>query len=159
MNIHLQPITAGNWKECIALEVAPEQEGFIASNLYSIAEARFLDGFQCKGIYLDKCMIGFAMYGIDPDDGKYWIYRFMVDASYQGQGYGKRALQLLLDEIGAQPDRTEHCLLGYNPKNEAARRLYASAGFVETGIAPWGEMMAKYDFSDRPGLADGTGNI
>ncbi|RJG23111.1 hypothetical protein [Paenibacillus thiaminolyticus] len=55
----------------------------------------------------------------------------------------------MLDEIGAHPDRMEHCLLGYDPNNEAARRLYASAGFVETGISPWGEMMAKYDFPGR----------
>ncbi len=47
-----------------------EQQTFIASNLYSIAEVQFLDNFYAKGIYFDEKMIGFTMFGIDPDDKK-----------------------------------------------------------------------------------------
>jgi diamine N-acetyltransferase len=41
-------------------------------------------------------------------------------------------------------DRTEIILLGYNPDNEHARKLYKKVGFKEVGIASWGEMIAKY---------------
>lgn len=35
--IRLEPVTVNNWKACIALELAPDQERFVPSNLYSIA--------------------------------------------------------------------------------------------------------------------------
>lgn len=91
-------------------------------------------------------MIGFVMYGMDPDDNNYWIYRFMIDEKYQNNGYGKKALQLVVKEITIQENKTDKLFLGYNPRNEEARRLYRSVGFVETGIAPWGEMIAQYKF-------------
>ena len=30
-------------------------------------------------------MIGFTMFGIDPDDKNYWIYRLMIDEEFQGK--------------------------------------------------------------------------
>jgi diamine N-acetyltransferase len=146
MKISLGIVKKSNWEECIQLKVRKDQEGNIASNLYSIAEAQFLNGFICNAIYLDEAMIGFVMYGIDPDDINYWIYRFMIDEKYQNNGYGKKAMQLVVEEINKQEHKTDKLLLGYNPSNEAARRLYRAVGFVETGIAPWGEMIAQYKF-------------
>lgn len=65
--IYLNPIDKINWEEAIRLSVKEEQQTFIASNLYSIAEVQFLDNFYAKGIYLDEKMIGFTMFGIDSD--------------------------------------------------------------------------------------------
>ncbi|HHP1041549.1 TPA: GNAT family N-acetyltransferase, partial [Bacillus thuringiensis] len=69
--IYLQPIDKSNWEEAISLSVKEEQQTLIASNLYSIAEVQFLDNFYANGIYLDGKMIGFTMFGIDPDDNNY----------------------------------------------------------------------------------------
>ncbi|MGF7050816.1 diamine N-acetyltransferase [Paenibacillus sp. DS2015] len=146
MEISLKSIEKSNWEECIQLKVREDQEDNMASNLYSIAEVQFLNGFICKAIYLDEAMIGFVMYGMDPDDNNYWIYRFMIDERYQNNGYGKKALQLVVEEINIQENKTDKLLLGYSNSNETARRLYRSVGFVETGIAPWGEMIAQYKF-------------
>ncbi|XEC96613.1 GNAT family N-acetyltransferase [Paenibacillus tarimensis] len=144
--ITLKTIDKSNWEECIQLKPRFEQVKFIASNLYSIAEAQFLDGFTTKAIYFDGTMVGFTMFGLDPDDGNYWIYRFMIDGRFQGRGYGYLAIQLVIGEINKRQDRTAVLMLGYKPDNEQARRLYAKAGFQEEGIAPWGEMLAKYRF-------------
>ncbi|MGQ0514953.1 GNAT family N-acetyltransferase, partial [Bacillus sp. D-CC] len=97
--IYLKAIDKSNWKEAIRLSVKKEQQTFIASNLYSIAEVQFLDNFYAKGIYLDKKMIGFTMFGIDSDDNNYWIYRLMIDKKFQGKGIGKQAIHLVIDEI------------------------------------------------------------
>lgn len=141
----LQNIDKSNWEDAIGLSVTKEQESFIASNLYSIAEVQFLPDFLAKGIYLDNKMIGFAMYGIDPDDNNYWIYRLMIDKDFQGRGYGNQAIRLVIDDITRSNDKgIPYIMIGYHPTNMAAKWAYKKAGFIETGIAPWGEMLAKY---------------
>ena len=142
--ISLKSIDQSNWEACIKLKPKQEQQGFIASNLYSIAESKFFPRMNIKAIYCGEKLLGFAMYGIDSDDGNYWIYRFMIDAHYQGRGHGKSAMKLIIQDIESREDRTDVIWLGYQPDNEQARKLYASVGFKEAGMAPWGEMLAKY---------------
>ncbi|SMG20039.1 GNAT family N-acetyltransferase [Paenibacillus aquistagni] len=144
--ITLKDVDKSNWEACAQLKVRPEQEDYIASNLYSIAEAQFLEGFVTKAIYHNDELIGFAMYGLDADDHNYWIYRFMLDKRYQGQGFGQKGMQLVIEDIYRRDDRTNALLLGYNPSNDPARKLYEKIGFKEIGIAEWGEMIAKYIF-------------
>ncbi|HFK1549292.1 MULTISPECIES: GNAT family N-acetyltransferase [Bacillus] len=143
--LFLKPIDKSNWKEAIRLSVNKEQQAFIASNLYSIAEVQFLDNFYAKGIYLDEKMIGFTMFGIDSDDNNYWIYRLMIDEKFQGKGIGKQAIYLVIDEI----KRNNHTnisliMIGYAPENLTAKFVYKKAGFIETELSPWGEQLAKY---------------
>ncbi|MFV8521183.1 GNAT family N-acetyltransferase [Bacillus sp. SBS7] len=143
--LYLRPIDKSNWKEATKLSVKEEQQTFIASNLYSIAEVQFLDNFYAKGIYLDEKMIGFTMFGIDPDDNNYWIYRLMIDKRFQGKGIGKQAIYLVIDEI----KRNNHTnisliMIGYAPENLTAKFVYKKAGFIETDLSPWGEQLAKY---------------
>lgn len=145
--ICLKSIDHSNWEECIELKVKQEQQSYIASNLYSIAESKIFPHLKIKSIYCNEKLIGFAMYGIDSDDGNYWIYRFMIDERFQGRGYGKTAMKLIIQDIADRNDCTDVIWLGYQPENEQGRRLYASVGFEEVGIAPWGEMLAKFSFS------------
>jgi diamine N-acetyltransferase len=143
--IRLQPIDKDNWTECIKLKAKPEQEGFIASNLYSIAQFQFLEQFEAMAIYDEQTMVGFALYGLDSDDGNYWIYRLMIDGNFQGKGYGKAALRYIVEEIRNKPDRTDVLMISFDPKNELARQLYVKASFEEIGVMPWseGESVAK----------------
>ncbi|HEY4554143.1 MAG TPA: GNAT family N-acetyltransferase, partial [Bacillaceae bacterium] len=99
--ITLRAIDKDNWEEAISLKVKPEQRQFVASNLYSVAQVQFLDDFQAMGLYekKDGPMVGFAMYGIDPDDRNFWIYRHMIDQKHQGKGLGSAALQCILEDI------------------------------------------------------------
>lgn len=144
--ICLRLIDQNNWEECIKLKLKQEQQDFIASNLYSIAESKIFPHLKIKSIYFSEVLVGFAMYGIDSDDGNYWIYRFMIDERFQGRGYGKSAMKLIIQDIANSNDCTDVIWLGYQPENEQGRRLYASVGFEEVGIAPWGEMLAKFSF-------------
>lgn len=142
--ISLHHINKANWEACISLKPKPEQQRHIASNVYSIAEAQFLDGFSSMAIYHEETMIGYTLYGIDPDDHHYWVYRLMIDERYQGNGYGFEAINKIIDQIRNSGDYTDVIVLGYSPENEPAKRLYLKAGFVEQGLAPWGEMIATY---------------
>ncbi len=136
----LQKITSENWEECIELKVGKSQQGFIATNLYSLAEVQFLPNFVAYGIYVENKMVGFTMYGLDEDDHNYWIYRIMIDEKYQGNGYGTKALIHVIEAIKTKPDAKE-IIIGYNPGNIQAERTYLRAGFHPKGTAPWGEKL------------------
>lgn len=117
-----------------SLSVSPDQADFVASNAESLAEADELRWCAPLGI-CDGATggeIGFVMHAIDPDDGHRWIYRLMIDARFQGRGFGRSALRTTLDLLARLP-RAERVLLGVAPANLHARRLYESEGFVETG--------------------------
>jgi diamine N-acetyltransferase len=94
----------------------------------------------------DKTMVGFLVYGRDPADGKYWLYRFMIDREHQRKGLGRAALELLLEQLRALPD-CDSLTVGYQPDNLIAERLYLSAGFVKRERASWGESTARFTFS------------
>lgn len=143
MNLFLRDITSQNWEECIALQVHEDQKNFIASNLYSLAQSKFLPDFETLAVCADDMIVGFVMFGIDPDDSQYWIYRFMIDASHQGKGYGKEMLRQVIERIKAKSDATD-IMVAYHPDNQAAARLYEKAGFETVGKASWGEIMARF---------------
>ena len=146
MKITLRQITAENWQKAIQLKVSDDQQNFVASNLYSLAQVQFLTDFKAMGVYEEEEMIGFAMYGIDPDDGNYWIYRLMIDEKSQGKGFGKVALDEVLKDINKENTTSiPYVVLGYEPSNHLAKKLYENAGFVETEIASWGEQLARLE--------------
>lgn len=146
MNIlSLKPIDKNNWVEAIKLSVKDEQQSFIASNLYSIAEVQFLENFYTKAIYLDNKIIGFTMFGIDSDDGNYWIYRLMIDKGFQGKGIGLQSIHLVIEEIRRNNNANiSLIMIGYHPENFTAKFVYEKAGFIETELSSWGEQLAKY---------------
>ncbi|CUI04269.1 GNAT family N-acetyltransferase [Massilia antarctica] len=146
MTITLQAVTEDNFDTIVELPLLPEQQDYLASNAYSIAQASFYpDSFFTRAIYLDDKPIGFLMYVSLADEGEpgaYAIYRFMVDSGEQGKGYGRRAIGLVLDEIRSRPDATV-IQICYWPTNQTAKDFYASLGFVETGLDEEGEMYAE----------------
>ncbi len=152
MTPNLRPVSKDNWNELIRLKVGDSQKNFVASNLYSIAEAQFgydeKDGkghweFYPFGIYEGDTPVGFLMYGINYDypETQGLIVRLMVDESHQGKGYGKFGMEKVL-EIFRADDKIENAIITYAPENEGARKLYARFGFVETGDMLDGETVA-----------------
>lgn len=67
MKVHLKTINKSNWQECITLKIHKEQERYLPSNAYSIAESKFIDNMDMFSIYKDDLMIGFASYVLDED--------------------------------------------------------------------------------------------
>jgi diamine N-acetyltransferase len=152
MKIELKPVTRANWRECIRLEVAQDQKGFVAPNVGSLAESRFEPHYEPRAIYADGRMAGFAMYCPDEeegDDGLFWIFRLMTDQWHQGRGIGRRAMECLLDEIAARGGRKVK--ISFVPSNTAAARLYESLGFVDAGEVEEGEIVMERDLDGRDG--------
>ena len=132
--VELKPVTVDNFHECIDLEIKDEQDGFCASNLYSIAEAYVEPLAIPTCIYVNNAMVGFILYGPEnSENGMYMaIDRFMIDKKHQGKGYGKLALAKLIETIKEKFEYIE-IYLSYVPENIIADKLFSSFGFVKTG--------------------------
>ena len=145
----IRPVDKDNWRALIKLQVREDQKHFVAPNLFSIAEAQFGDDFEGHwdmypyGIYDGDTPVGFLMYGYNFEHPKQqaFIIRLMVDEKFQNKGYGRFGIQKLL-EIFRADERIKTVGISYEPENEAARRLYASLGFVEPGEMVEGEVLA-----------------
>lgn len=66
MNVTLRDVTMENFHECIKLNVREEQKNFVASNTFSLAEAKADGVSDPLAIYLDDQMVGFIMYDFEP---------------------------------------------------------------------------------------------
>ena len=155
-DIRLEKAIWDNVDDIVKLRVSKEQKGFVAGNKASLIDAylTLAEGGQVFpfGIYSAKTPVGFIMisysndwsgYGhdawINSDEFRfyrgrnyYYIRRFMIDRRYQGRGYGRKALERAIGFVRSFPcGDAEYCILSYEPKNEAARRLYGSCGFKE----------------------------
>lgn len=148
MNIKLCPVTRENWYDCIALQVHTSQNDFVASNLYSLAQAKVFPECVPLAIYAGDTMVGFTMYGCDPYDGKIWIHRFMIAQDQQGKGYGRAALRALIMLIEKQSAQNE-IMLSVVLNNTTAERFYRSLGFQPTGEIHEGERVMRLRLPQR----------
>jgi diamine N-acetyltransferase len=140
--VRLIPVGAAERASVTALRLADDQRELVASNAESLEEADTDPGARPRAIVADGRIVGFLMYEVIDRGREANIYRFMIDRTAQGRGFGRAALDRLITEISALPglERIEIC---YVPENTCARRLYASAGFVEIGVDADGEIIAR----------------
>jgi diamine N-acetyltransferase len=132
MGVSLREITPENFRECVNLKVADEQENFVAPNVMSIAQSKIYATMTIRAVYAGDDLVGFTMFGLDTDDNRYYLVRLMIDARFQGRGYGKAALSEIIEAM----KRIEDCgeiYLSFVDGNTAAERLYRSVGFDLTG--------------------------
>lgn len=86
-------------------------------------------------------MVGYLMVIYDYDEETYNIWHMMIDSDYQGNGYGKGALQEVLRYIASKPiGSSATVLITCNPENEIAYKLYRQIGFIETGRSDGDEL-------------------
>lgn len=136
-DIKLVEITAENWEKICILNPGKEGREFVASNAFSIAQSVYENGWVIKGIQADDTLIGFTMYGYSEELEAYELCRFMIGERYQGNGYGKCALQIIIDEM-LRSFQCDKIYLSTAPNNFRGKHIYERAGFVSTGET-WGE--------------------
>ena len=135
--ISLREITEENFIDAFHLKLADGQERFVSHPIRSLAQA-YVYREQCQpfGIYEGDTMVGYVMVIYDYDIPEYDIWHMMIDESNQKRGYGKIALDRVLDYIKAKPfGSSNRVTLTCNRDNVQALNLYKSRGFTETGAA------------------------
>lgn len=147
--LQFKEVCVDNRSEVEALQLFPEQSGYIESVAECMAEADAFSQWHPIGIYADNILIGFAMYGYFNDtspSGQLWLDRFLIDMHYQGMGYGKAAVLALLEKLRREYDADKVYLSVYDV-NKTAISLYEHAGFHFTGTYDTnGEKIMIYEY-------------
>lgn len=140
--VTLREVTADTFDDIINLSVSERQKHFVATNLYSLAQAYVSPEAWVRAIYADETPVGFMMLADEPDEPEYFLWRFMIDERYQGQGYGRQALEQLIDYVRTRPGATE-LLVSYEQGEGGPEPFYRKLGFEPTGEIIDGEVVAK----------------
>lgn len=146
MGISLRNIDHENWRKCVRLKVAEDQRSFVADNAVSLAQASYEPEHKLVplAVYHNDEMVGFAMYGQANFEGQdLWvIFRLMMDRAHQGKGYGRAAMLQIIERMKTIPG-CDSIYISFVPENIAAQKLYASLGFVDTGLVDEGEIVYR----------------
>ena len=132
-------ITARTLQQICALSetLNPTHRKMVADNAVSIAEAHFSEQAWMRAIYNGETPVGFIMThtGSDYEDGidcpGVFLWRLMIAAPYQGKGYGKLALEKLIQHLKAMgvPRLYTSCGQGEG----SPEGFYRGMGFTPTG--------------------------
>lgn len=136
-----------NFRECIRLSVAEDQQNFVASNMYSLAEAKADGVSNPLAIYAGETMVGFIMFCFDKAEAKGYIDRLMVDQRFQGQGYGRFAMTEAIRQLQETPG-CQRIQISFHPENQAAEGLYYSLGFRRNGEMVEGEVVMMLELEE-----------
>jgi diamine N-acetyltransferase len=140
--VTLREVTADTVRAICALEVRPEQRGYVAPNAVSIAQAYFQPRAWFRAVYAGDGPVGFVMLDENPEQGEYYLWRFMIAGEHQGRGYGRAALDLVVDHVRARPGATE-LRSSYVPGEHGPREFYLAYGFQETGEVEGQEVVIR----------------
>lgn len=143
--VSLREIAKETVRQIVQLKVAPAQERFVATNGMSIAEAHFSPEVAWfRAVYADELPVGFMMLEDDAVKQQYFLWRFMIDARYQGMGFGRRALELLIAHVRTRPGAVwleTSCV----PGDGSPCPFYERMGFVFTGVEEEGERVMRLE--------------
>ena len=142
--IKLDEITADNLEVVLKLKVSKEQENFVSTTAYSLAQAYvYRENAYPFAIYADDTLVGFIMFGFYELRNQYTLWKFLIDEKYQNKGYGKMALALGIEYMKKQYD-IKAMYTGVAIDNDVAERLYHSVGFQLTGLIENGMKELRY---------------
>lgn len=138
VTLHL--ITDENRDAVSALRVTEVQENYVTGVAESLVEAAETPQAMpwYRAVYADTTPVGFVMISdnIPAGDpallGPYYLWRMIIDHRYQGRGYGRAAIALIVEYLRTRPG-AEELLTSVVPGDATPLGFYLSCGFTETG--------------------------
>jgi diamine N-acetyltransferase len=122
------------------LHVRPDQTRFVDGVRASLEEAAtYPRPPWCRAIYDGETPVGFVMLADDDPSfaWPYYLWRLLVDASFQGRGYGRAALDHVVAYVRGRPGGRElvTSIAHYGDERDegSPRDFYLRYGFVLTG--------------------------
>lgn len=147
--VRLVPLTLQNYRGYYALRTHHSQERFVAPMTWSFADALFpevIDGApvvpRLYGVEADGLPAAFLMIAdVTPAHPEPYLWRLLVDRRHQRRGVGRRALDLLCNELRAEGCTTLVTSWVSGPGTPAP--FYRKYGFLETGEMVDGETLVR----------------
>ena len=131
--IQFKAITEDNFQAIVQMK-RPEEEHFVSSNLYSLAQAwlyRDAGDVHPFAIYNGDEPVGFMMLDED-DDGSLVIWRIMFPEEHTNKGYGSEAIRKIIS-LARESGKYPRIVIDYVEGNDRARHVYEKLGFRDTG--------------------------
>ncbi|MDU2198873.1 MAG: GNAT family N-acetyltransferase [Peptostreptococcaceae bacterium] len=155
MNLDFKKINKDNYDEVLKLHVSKDQIGYIESIEDCLEEAKEYSLWRPIAIYDGEIPVGFAMYGLFLNEGEFgrvWLDRIMIGDKYQGKGYGKASVKLLIKRLYKEYGHRKIYLSVYDD-NINAIQLYERIGFKFNGEEDTnGEKIMEINLNDMEDL-------
>lgn len=135
MNLRFVPVDEFNYNEMKQLHISDSQKGTVETVEECCKEAEQFALWRPTAIADGDQFIGFAMYGLwinEGERGRVWLDRFFIDERFQGKGYAKPVLKLLIQKIFDEYNYDRLYLSVYET-NVVAIKIYKSLGFEFNG--------------------------
>jgi SAM-dependent methyltransferase len=142
--VSLREIDAENVRAVCDLELAPGQRTYVAPSAYTLAEAHLYPNAWVRAVYAGDEPVGVLALLADTEAPRYALVRLMIAAQHQHRGFGRAALELLVEHVRALPGAHEletSCVPG--PASPIG--FYRAFGFEETGRIEEGETVLRLE--------------
>ncbi len=132
MAVRLELVTRDNVRDVVDLSVAPDQEGMVAPNAISLAEAYVSERAWPRAIVADDDLVGFLMVALPTEEHPVWyLWRMMIAADRQRSGYGAEAVRLVMEQ--ARANGATELYVSWVPGDRGPEPFYRGLGFEPTG--------------------------
>jgi diamine N-acetyltransferase len=149
MTVTLREITAETVRAVTQLSVADSQQGFVAPNAVSLAQALFSDDAWYRAVYDGEDLVGFVMLSDEslkkerPAEPNIGLWRLMIDQRYQRRGIGREVMRLVLEYVHSRPGICNF-YTSYVPEPGGPGPFYLGLGFEPNGEVEDGEIVVIY---------------
>ena len=144
--ISFRAITEDNFDAIVDMK-RPDDEDFVASNAYSLAQAwlyRDAGDVYPFAICEDDAPVGFMMLDEDLDERCLIIWRIRFPEENRFRGYGTAAIREII-RLAKESGKYDFLLISYDPENKVAEHVYKKLGFWPTGVFEHGEYELRLD--------------
>ena len=147
-SVTLREITFETVIPVTRLAVTDAQKGFVAPNAVSLAQALFAEEAWYRAIYAGDDLAGFVMLedeslcAATPPRPEIGVWRFMIDAGFQGRGIGRAALLKVIEHVRGKGGFTR-LQLSYVPGPGCPEPFYLGLGFRHTGRVDGNEIVLE----------------
>lgn len=143
MDVRLVEVTKDTLRAVCRLDAGDGGQQ-VAPNAVSIAQAHFSPEAWFRAVHAGDELVGFLMLYdpslVDaPEEKEFMLWRLMIDARFQGRGYGAAAVDALAAHVRTRPGG-DALYVSHVKGVERLARFYASLGFAYTGDEEDGEL-------------------
>jgi histidinol dehydrogenase len=142
VDFKIKPVDADNLEAVLKLKVAPGQQAFVAPVDRSLAQVAYAPAGRAVAMFDGDTAVGMMLLydaRMDKEDPaqQLYVWRILVDAQHQRLGYGRLAMQWVVEE--ARRMGLQEVGLSHVGKPGHAGPFYEQLGFTYTGEVDDGE--------------------
>jgi diamine N-acetyltransferase len=150
-------VTEADRQAVLGLQRAPGQERYLGSmeSHFEDATADARAKARMWSVHDGSQLVGFVMISDnieEPGDellGPYYLWRLLVDAQFQGRGYGAATLDAVVDYLKTRPN-ADALMTRCGQGEGSPQPFYEHYGFIPTGEIKWDEVVLRLDLRVTP---------